>query len=76
MSKNFEPWRPGDAYNNLNDFRPAFVDQYQYRLFVIIVFKSQRLSFNISEFGMKDTINGSTMICLENIGVKLIKGLN
>ena len=28
----FEPWKPGDAYNSLNEMIPAFEDQYQYRV--------------------------------------------
>ena len=31
MNKEFSPWKPGDAYSNLNDLTPAYHDQYQYR---------------------------------------------
>ena len=31
MTQNFEPWKPGDAYNNVRDLMPATADKYQYR---------------------------------------------
>ena len=31
MDKEFSPWKPGDAYNNVRDLLPASEDNYQYR---------------------------------------------